>query len=88
MARIMSNCWTDQVGINRKVQFRPIDEVVKEMYIRAAKEEGWKGGMEKGVDISAGILRALKEKVPVDKIAVQYNVSTDKIEQFQSVLTP
>jgi hypothetical protein len=94
-----------------KMQFRPIDEVVREINIRDAREEGLEEGLEKGrelgreegrelgreqgleqgqekgITISTEIIRALKEKVPIDEIAAQYNVSTDKVEQFLSVLT-
>jgi hypothetical protein len=62
-----------------KVEFRPLDEVVREIDIRDAREEG--------IAISAEIIRALKEKVPIDEIAAQYNVPADKVEQFMSVLT-
>jgi predicted transposase/invertase (TIGR01784 family) len=33
-----------------KVQFKPIDEVVKDIYVRAAKEEGIKQGLEQGLE--------------------------------------
>jgi predicted transposase YdaD len=46
-------------------------------------EEGREEGMEKGI----AIIRALKERVPIDEIATQYNISTEKIEQYRSILT-
>ena len=51
-----------------------------------AKQEGREEGREEGIDISAEIIPALIMKEPIEEIAVQYNVSVDKVKQLQSVL--
>jgi predicted transposase/invertase (TIGR01784 family) len=44
-------------------------------------------GREEGVDVGTEIIRALIEKMPVEKIAERYQLSVEKVKQFQSVLT-
>ena len=53
-----------------------------EKSIQYAREEG----REEGITISTGVIRALREKKPVDEIAAQYHISAEKIEQLLSVL--
>ena len=59
----------------------------EEMAIQVAREEGMEDGMEKGMekglDLSAVIMRAIKENIPDEKIAAQYNVSISKINQLR-----
>jgi hypothetical protein len=59
----------------------------EEKAIRYAREEGRVEGREEGREEGLEIIRALKEKVPVDKIAAQYNISIEEVEQYRSVLT-
>ena len=54
----------------------------EERAIQVAREEALEEGQEKSI----AIIRALKEKVPVDVIAVQYNIPKYRVEQFLSVL--
>ena len=50
------------------------------------KQEAWEDGLEKGVNISAEIIKDLKNKVPVEKIAARYHVPADTIKQLQLAL--
>ena len=73
-----------------KVQFKPMDEVVKEIYVQAAKEEGIEEGIEKGIEkgIGKGIeLKALKvvrkmleRGMDLSDIAELVEVPIDKVQ--------
>jgi predicted transposase/invertase (TIGR01784 family) len=57
--------------------------VAEEVGMQKGREEG----REEGMDISAAITKLLKNGIPINEIAEQYNISTNKIEQLRSVLT-
>ena len=52
--------------------------------LKKGLEKGREKGLEEGIALSAGIIRALKEKVSVDEIAAQYRIPVDKIEPLLS----
>ena len=58
------------------------DEQARKVWEEEAREEG----IEKGVDLSAEIMRELLAKVPIEEIAARYHVSVVKVKQLQSVL--
>jgi hypothetical protein len=59
-----------------KVQFRPMDEVVKEIYIRDAKEEGME---EKAFEVARNLL---KMGLPVEQIAMGTGLSVEEVSDL------
>ena len=60
--------------------------VLRQEALEEGIEKGLEKGREEGMDISAEIMRALIEKVPLEEIADRYHTPMDKIMQFQSIL--
>jgi predicted transposase/invertase (TIGR01784 family) len=65
-----------------KMQFRPVDEVVKELYIRDAKQEGWQEGKKEGKkegkeDMAKGLLA---DGVPPEIIAKNSGLPLDTVK--------
>jgi hypothetical protein len=64
-----------------KMQFRPIDEVVRDIHIRDAEEYGWKKGREEGEEKKAFEVARnfLKMGLPLDQIAQGTGLSIEEI---------
>ena len=55
-----------------------------------AREEGWEEGREEGreegIKLSAKVIQALKQNVPVSEIAERYKISAYEIEELRSII--
>jgi predicted transposase/invertase (TIGR01784 family) len=68
-----------------RMQFRPIDEVVRDIRIRDAEEFGMERGMEKGMEkVKVEVARNfLKMGLPLDQIAQGTGLSVEEISSLR-----
>jgi predicted transposase/invertase (TIGR01784 family) len=67
-----------------KMQFRPVDEVVRELYIRDAKLEGRQEGRQEGMLEAAQNL--LKRGFPAEDLAEGIGLSLEELRNIQQNL--
>jgi len=51
-----------------------------------SKSEGLSEGVSKGLGVSAGIIRALKDNIPISQIAEKYGVEQAQIEEIREAM--
>jgi predicted transposase/invertase (TIGR01784 family) len=67
------------------MQFRPIDEVVKDIHIRDAREYGMKEGMKEGMKI--GMEEGMKKSIEKGKIEGMFDVARSMLSDGFSAET-